>query len=271
MKKVMFVVLALLITSACFALESGPSNKVGYTKISCPGGGYTPFGIAFRTWLVPTGGIPTFGADGFHPSDIIGDQASCGGGSTADRVIRQGGQFAFRNTACVWGNSLETNAGMRPSYAYWFQNRGVTKDVVIAGEADVTTAPDAITIGSGQFVAYSWRDPRVRAKANLGLLADGFTGGPGAATSDQVILQGGSFFYYNTNTGLWAGSVAGIEPGKAYWIKCLASHTGYVYSYDPTSSAGVSAPEGPKQVGTGSDIQKVAQPKTVNKAVSATN
>jgi len=269
MKKVMFVVLSLLVASACFALESGPSNKVGYTKITC-GVGYTAFGIAFKTWTVPVGGIPTYGTPGNKPSDIIGDQAACGTITTADRIIRQGGNFAYRNSgaSCTWANTLETSSQMRSSCAYWYQNKTVAaRDVVIAGEADVTSAPDSAIVGGNTYKAYSWRDPRVRTRDVLGLVADGFTGGT-ISTSDKVIEQGGNFFYYTAPN--FAGSLASVTPGKAYWIQ--SKHAGgFTYTYDPTAVAGLSAPGGEKLINSGSNLMKVATPKTVTKAASATN
>lgn len=271
MKKVMFVVLSLLVASACFALESGPSNKVGYTKITCAVG-YTPFGIAFKCWDVPVGGIPTYGTPTFKPSSIIGDQSACGLIGGADRIIRQGGAFAYRNSnaSCTWANTLETSAQMRPSAAYWYQNKtAAARDIVIAGEADVTSAPDSAIVGGNTYKPYAWRDPRVRARENLGLLADGFVGGL-IGSSDRVIEQGGGFFYYNTNTNLWANTLLSVTPGKAYWIQ--SKHAGsWTYTYDPTASAGLSASGGDKLINSGSNLMKMATPKTVTKAASATN
>lgn len=272
MKKVMFVVISLLVASACFALESGPSNKVGYTKITAGANGYTPFGIAFKTWTVPTGGIPTYGTPGYKPSDIIGDQANCGTIATADRIIRQGGAFAYRNSAsaCAWANTLETSSQMRPSVAYWYQNKtAAARDVVIAGEADVTSLPDSAVVNPNSYKPYAWRDPRARTRDVLALITQGFLCG-NISTSDKLIEQGGSFAYCNAPANTWAGGLAGITPGKAYWIQ--SKHvTGFTYRYDPTVSATLSAPEGPKQINTPSDLMKVAPTKTVTKAVGATN
>lgn len=280
MKKVMFVVLSLLIASACFALESGPSNKVGYTKITAGGSGFTPFGIAFKTWQVPTGGIPTYGTPGYKPSDIVGDQAFCGNVGNADRVISQGvgSAFAYRasNAGCIWTNTLETAAGMRPSKAYWYRNfQATARDIVIAGEADITSLPDLVSITAGtqavpSWVPYSWRDPRSRNRDNLQLVLAGIHAGS-ISTGDRVVDQtpGGSFFVrVTTGGGSWFGTMTTVEPGRAYWIQNRGSV--YPYQYDPTSNATLSMPGGSK-IGGASDIQKVETSKTSVKKTGATN
>jgi hypothetical protein len=273
MKKVMFVVLSLLVASACFALESGPSNKVGYTKITC-GVGYTPFGIAFKTWQVPVGGIPTYGTPGNKPSDIIGDQANCGNIIASDKILRQGGDLAGRYGAgCTWAGSLETTAQMRSSGAYWYQNKTASpRDIVIAGEADVTSLPDSAIVAPNTYKQYSWRDPRVRPREQLQLQANGFTCG-NVVTSDKLIQQLGDLCYCSSPSGNWntsAGALLQVTPGKAYWIQSKHG-TAWTYRYDPTSSANLSAPGGDKQISTPANLMKVATPKTVTQAASATN
>jgi hypothetical protein len=276
MKKVMFVVLCLLIASACFALESGPSNKVGYTKITAGANGFTPFGIAFKTWQVPTGGIPTYGTPGNKPSDIIGDQAFCGTAANADRVISQGtgSAFAWRLTpSCVWQNTLETASGMTAAKAYWYRNFQVTaRDIVIAGEADVTTLPPVVTIGAGTqavpaYVPYFWRDPRSRSRDNLQLVVQGMHCGT-AGTGDRVVDQtsGGGFAIRLCLSPFWFGTMLTVEPGRAYWIQNRGAL--YAYQYDPTSNATLSMPGSPKGDG---GIMKIAPKTTVSKQANATN
>lgn len=276
MKKVMFVVLCLLIASACFALESGPSNKVGYTKITAGANGFTPFGIAFKTWQVPTGGIPTYGTPGNKPSDIIGDQAFCGTAANADRVISQGtgSAFAWRLTpSCTWQNTLETASGMTASKAYWYRNFQVTpRDIVIAGEADVTTLPPSVIVSAGTqavpaYVPFSWRDPRSRNRDNLQLVVQGLHCGT-SGTGDRIIDQtsGGGFAIRICTPAGWfpPASLVTVEPGRAYWIQNRGAQ--YTYQYDPTSSATLSMPGSPKG---DAGVMKVAPSKTVTKTANA--
>jgi len=286
MKKVMFVVLSLLIASACFALESGPSNKVGYTKITAGANGFTAFGVAFRTWTVPVGGIPTYGTDGTKPSDIIGDQAFCdpAGAATSDRIISQGvgSAIAFRNVlnACAWTSTLETASGMTSSKAYWYRNfQATARDVVIAGEADVTTLPVARLIGAGtqtvpNYTPYAWRDPRSRNRDDLQLVLAGMHAGNAGGSppfGDRLVDQPpASVFAIRSSAGggSWVGSLVLVEPGRAYWI--LNRAASYNYQYDPTSDATLSMPGGSKFSGS-ADIQKMATPKAAVKKAGATN
>lgn len=285
MKKVMFVVLSLLIATAAFALESGPSNTTGYTKtvaVGGPGTVSTPFGIAFQTWDVPTGGVPSYGVNSSDPSDIVGDQTFCGTlALTADRILRQdNGQFAIRNSAsaCAWTQLLETNHNMLPGRAYWYQNRtGANRDLIIAGEANITTTYGTVTITApavnGQTVStpYSWRDPRSRDRADLQLLASGFTGGT-ISTSDRVLAQvGGAFFYRRTSDNTWQGTQLTVEPGFAYWIqrKWVGA---YNYTYDPTSNADLTMPGGGTKIATSkSDLQKIEPVKVKATSKGASN
>jgi hypothetical protein len=283
MKKVMFVVLSLLIATAAFALESGPSNVTGYTKTIAVGGAgtvSTPFGIAFRTWDVPTAGVPSYGVNSTDPSDIVGDQTNCGTLANADRILRQdNGEFAIRNSTagCGWTQLLQTNHNMIPGRPYWYQNRtGANRDLIIAGEADITTTYGTVTVTAplvnGGLVStpYSWRDPRSRDRADLQLLAAGFTGGT-IATSDRCLAQvGGLFFYRRTSDNTWQGGLAGSDPGLAYWIqrKFVGNYT---YTYDPTSNADLQMPGGTKIAGSNGDLQKIEAPKAKASVKGAAN
>lgn len=275
MKKVMFVVLSLLIVSAAFATESGPSNKVGYTKINALGGAgtvSTPFGIAFQTWDVPVGNVPSYGVNSTCPSDIFGDQANCGSLVTADRVLRQdNGQFAYRGTpSCAWTNQLETNCGAVPGRAFWYQNKtGADRPLVVAGEVNNSGNYATITMGEGAFTAYAWRDSRDLDRDDLNLLAAGFTGGT-LVTSDRVIDQiSGEFFVRLAAS--WSGALNPVRPGRAYWIQNKDhANNDWPYNYD-ASGASLSIPGGDvKETKGGSNVQVVA-PKPESKTTGARN
>jgi hypothetical protein len=236
MKKVLIVVVCLLLVGSAFALESGPSNKVGYTKTTvaanAPGATTSvPFGLAFLFWNVPTGNIPTYGDTTRLPSMIVGTQANCSTSSTnADNIVRQsGGVYAWRNSnwSCNWTGSLQTGTGqMIPGHAYWYRNRSTRlRYMVLAGEADTTAAlvPSRV-ITANVSVPYSWKDPRAVARDKLNLLQDGFTGDTTASKSDAVAAQqGGTYCYYivppSSQTLGWGGGLTALDPGRAYWIR----------------------------------------------------
>lgn len=271
MKKVMFVLVVLLLVSSAFALESGPSNKVGYVKITAIAGS-TPFGLPFVFWDVPTGNIPTYGVESRKPSDIIGTQAACGTVTTADRIVQQGGTapFAYRNsaTSCAWAGALETAAAaMTPGRAYWYVNKtGANRTLVLAGEADITgvgiptiavNAPSTPT--SANNVPYSWRDPRDVPREQLNLLAAGFRGGT-ISTSDRVTEQGGgarSFYRLTAGAGSWGGTLPSVVPGNAYWI--VNKHYG-LSAWNYTYLANGSAISLPNDVNFETPTQRIETP-----------
>ncbi len=260
MKKVMFVVVLLLVASTCFAqLQSGPSNTAGYVKITGVAGSYTAFGLPFKFWDVPSGGIPTYGVVSTNPSDIFGDQTNCGGTTTADRILRQdNGTSAFRSTTlgCGWTGTLESGSGVLPGRAYWYYNRtAANRDLVLAGEVDNTGNYATIAMALATYNPYSWRDSRAVDRDDLNLVAAGFRGGSLASTSDQVINQtGGAFFWRRTTDNTWQPTTGplSVQPGAAYWIfnRNQAGDVVWNYNYD-ASGATLSRGDSPKgDVGT---------------------
>jgi len=261
MRTLTLVLLSLLLVTAAFALESGPSNKVGYVKIYCigfedspgvPAEAYTPFGLPFIFWDVPGSNVPTYGSESRCPSDIIGSQAGAGYSFTADLVLRQGGDYAYRDTTLgnAWTGYLEDNCSMDPAGAYYFDNHsGFDKTLVLAGDAEFTATgiPETFilaklgpNIEDQTFTPYSWRDPREMPMSQLGLITAGFQGGASQNESDQIWMQGGDLAWYNTTTSTWEGFLTSVTPGSAYWISSMHEdlvNFGYFYTYDGTGSA----------------------------------
>lgn len=262
MRTVLCVLIALLLVSTCFALESNPSNKVGYVKISTIGAvgeTYTPFGLPFVFWYVPTGNIPVYGNKSYNPRDIIGDQLPCGDYGTTDFLWMQDwGYTAWRECEAgyvgpmaeeIWDPEVGTGL-MIPSAAYWWvNNHGENMDFVLAGEADITGTGiyEAFIYGTDDpfnpaFTAYSWRDPRNVDRAALNLLEAGFQGAEVDYESDQVWEQvGGRSFWYDNLNSVWQypveeGGMGTVDPGMAYWI--MTTHAGgFAYTYAPTPPA----------------------------------
>jgi hypothetical protein len=276
MKKVMFVVVSLLLVSYCFALESAPSNKVGYVKLTVAGGTgnvYSTFGLPFVFWDVPTGNVPTYGTESRKPSDIFGTQPLCGTSLSADRVVRSDvGRFAYRGSpSCAWTSTLETNAAdAEPGHGYQIRTTNQpVKYYVLAGEADTTAIGiPGVPINPNTFVSYSWRDPRELAVNRLNLLAQGFTGGTLSTNSDRVALIGGNgaFAWYRTSDHTWQGSLTTVTPGKSYYIASKHSPA-WTYTYN-ASGAAVSMPT----KGEVSNTMKMAPvAKTTKAAVKTTS
>lgn len=222
LKKVVFVLALTVCVSLALALESGPSNTVGFVKITCTQNFQNAFGEPFTTWDVISG-VPQYGVFSGKPSDVIGAQLTGGNLLTGDRCAEQGGagEYAYRTTtAALWAGALENSGGMLPGKAFWLQNKqAFDQDMVLAGEVD-TSGFGPIAISPNFQNAISWRDARVVDRSDLNLLTSGFTGG-NLLTSDRLAQQGGMgyYCYYNTSTSAWAGTLQGSEPGLAYWIQ----------------------------------------------------
>lgn len=236
LKKVAFVLALTVLVSFALAAESGPSNTVGFTKVACPAGAYTPFGLAFEFWDVVSG-VPTYGTSSGLPSDVIGDQMTVGTYTTADRLYRQGGAWCFRGNAAhpYWLGGLESAPGMETGYAYKVYNRQAgAQDLVLAGEVDTSTYAAPTVVASGD-TPLSFRDARVRPVANINLITSGFKGG-GYLDSDRFYEQGGSWCWYNTGTSSWVGALTQVTPAKAYRIREKHA-TSWTYNYGPGTVA----------------------------------
>jgi hypothetical protein len=169
-----------------------------------------------------------------------------GDAGTADRIVRQGGNFAYRWSGApipgTWTGLLEDNGEMIPGKAYWYVNlTGANRDIVLAGEVDNAgnygtasiLAPPAVPANGSYANAYSWRDSRIIPMDSLGFtIGTDFIGGD-ASTSDRIVSQhsGGGLARYLTLTSEWDGQVAidGILPGNAYWI--VNRHSGHPWDY----------------------------------------
>lgn len=262
MKKVLFVVLSLLIAAGAFADQSDPSNEVGYVKVTAAATGQyhvigvqasAPFGLTFKFWDVwptaipgPGAGTPVYGTESTKPSDIVGSQAVPFTPSVfAEKIVRQtdGSSATRRSSDGMWTGSLESGSTMIAGHAYWFVTlEGTARSIILGGEVDnsgsyparTITAPLAGPPFPSSTTPYSWRESRNIARDQLNLRDDGFLGGSNSLNADRVVEQGTGlgFHYLSTGAGGWTGTLAAINPGKAYWI--LNRHVGntWVYDYD---------------------------------------
>jgi hypothetical protein len=224
------------------SVESALSNAVGYVRILCgfnPAPGIqtvsTAFGLPFKFWYVPSAAIPSYGMESTKPSDIFGDQLHCNTTMlNADRILRpDNGNAAYRPTwlSCAYTGALQTDAiwnrRMIPGRVFYYQNRTeVTRYLVLAGQIDTSgvyaPSPEAVTLLSGAFSEYSWRDSRSLPRIRLNLISTGLT-------HFRVVVQDGSgnnFWYWN---GQWQGIMSGVDPAQAYWIQNLGATATYDY------------------------------------------
>jgi hypothetical protein len=263
LKKVAFVLALAVLVSGALALESGPSNTVGFTKKAFDPG-YTDFGLSFKFWDV-NGGVPSYGTVSTRPSDIIGFQLTGGLPFLADEVIRQdNGENAFIAPGDVWSGVLETNANMLPGYAYWINNKQAASfDMVLAGEVDTSTFAIAIAPGES-YTPVSCRDARVVSVGNAYLVGSGFTGGTLPFLSDEVIEQSsGAVAWYHTVNGWITTGLAAFTPMESYWIHSRAGSGGYTWNYGP----GAIAPPPDRPGNEDNSINRITRPTRRSRAI----
>jgi len=264
MRTLTLVLVCLLLVSCAFALESGPSNKVGYVKTFCYGYDdppnvhqdvYTEFGLAFRFWDVPGSNVPTYGSLSMCPSDVVGSQPAPGAPDVSDQIIRQDGDYGFRGPDLAWYGFLESDCSMEPATAYWYRNsHGTSMDLVLAGDAEIDVnnippryiaEPPTTDPADENYVPYSWRDAReldVATQVAPGLFAQGFLGGESADYSDMLVQQGlaGDYAWYrNINPGMgWYGGMTTVVPGEGYWISNKHVGNSWIYTFAPPTALG---------------------------------
>lgn len=271
LKKVIFVMLALLIATSAFAqLQSGPSNKVGYVKIEVPAGttsvpASVPFGLPFKFWTVsgnvPQYGLPDLARGSMTPSMIFGDQLPhYSAASTADKIQKQGGagEIGWIHTSGNWSGTLQSNNSCEPGRAYWYVNKHAATQLVIAGEVDntgnydtlsitVPTAPSTTPVST----PLSWRDARALDRSTLNLLGavygSQFIGSNVVSTADKLQSQktGGGLCWYKTSAPAgWQPAAPGLlttlVPGDAYWVVSRQNSSvrpSWNYSYNATGGS----------------------------------
>lgn len=223
-------------------LESPPSNTVGYVGFIALANAYTSFGLPFVFWDLRFSETPAYGVTSTCPSDILGVQAHCGNFIEADKVIRQAGDQACRvyGAGCAWDFPLETNASMLPGHAYWYQNRtAIDRLILLTGEVDNRGSYDTLLVAGGEraFTALSWRDSRVLSVHELNLRTSGFACSSPGTMANRLLAQGAGGYCWLRCDNTWQGTLATVEPGKAYWIhNTSSSDRPWIYTYDASGN-----------------------------------
>ncbi|KQC05235.1 MAG: hypothetical protein APR54_00030 [Candidatus Cloacimonas sp. SDB] len=234
------VLIFLLFSIPLFALESEPSETVGYVKVEAISG-YTPFSLPFTFFDVTY--TETLDLD-----DIIGNQLTGGDAFTGDQVYEVGGAFAYYNSSTEQWSGILENFTDNKAYYFKIQSGHSEADVYLAGT--VLRESQSIYCDIG-YTILGIREAGVIAIEDLDLIASGFTGGS-PFSSDQIIELGGGYAYYNTDTSSWNGTLTDIEPAKVYYIQVKTGHSAFTWNYNPTSrSENVSKVEMTENAGQG--------------------
>ena len=256
LKKVAFVLALTVLVSFALALESGPSNTVGFVKFTAAAGDlYTAFGLPFTSWDV-VAGVPSYGVVSSRPSDILGTQLNGGMPWVRDNVTRQdNGKIASRDAGGVWTGLLETDADMIVGRAYWIFNNdaAIPLEIVLAGEVDTFAWAPLTMNGPDLYTALSFRDARIRPVASINLLTCGFhTGMPWV--KDQLVEQSSGDIASHSGTA-WGGLLTQITPGEAYWIFNNGPDN-WTYTYGP----GTVAPPPERPDNNDGSIDRITRP-----------
>jgi hypothetical protein len=222
MKRWLVFSMMLVLIGSMFALESDPSEVVGYVKIDSPVG-YTIFSNPF-TYYDATH-TPTLDLD-----DVIGTQLTGGTPANADRIYDANlGSYAFLSAAGVWTGSLVNFTLTHANYAKIYNT---ANSFYLAG-----TVEDEIMNFGTMAVGYNVVGLKVAGAvpmSDLDLISSGFTGGT-PATSDRIYdANTGQYAFYNSGTSTWAGTLTQTTIGHSYYI--LVKNTAFSWTYDPTGS-----------------------------------
>jgi len=222
MKKVILPLILLMLGAALFALESAPSDVVGFVKVTC-NAGYTPFALPFTQFN--TSGVETLAL-----VDIVAPYMTGGTALSADRIMDIGtGSVAYKTGAGAISGFQNFTIG----HGYYMHNRHSAFNLYLAGTV-VPTVINFGTMGIG-FNVVGIKEASAVPMSSLDLVSCGFTGGT-ALTSDKVWdMNNGQTATYNTSTSTWAGTLTALTPGHVYYVQVKNNHTAFNWTYDPTS------------------------------------
>ena len=223
MKRLLILSMMLVLIGSMYALESGPSEVVGYMKVDTPVG-YSIFSNPFTYY------------DATHTAtldldDVIGGQLSGGTPANADRIIDANtGQYAFYNAGTsLWAGTL---VNFDFTNAYYVKIYDTVNSFYVAGTVD----PEVMDFGT-LAVGYNVIGLKEAGSVilnDLDLVSSGFTGG-NPATSDRIIdANTGQYAFYNSGTSTWAGTLTQTTIGHSYYI--LIKNAPFNWIYDPLSN-----------------------------------
>lgn len=230
-KAILPFVLALLCASWLLAVESEPSEVVGFIKIDA-GVGFTYFSLPFTFYDASHNETLTL-------EDVVGNQGRSGSSLTGTKILQVGSALnAYRNnnvppSTDLWTGTL-TSFVDNKAYQIKVHSSHPTQTFYFAG----TVQPEAQTIGTFPIgTSYAVvREAGVVSLSNCDLITSGFRGG-NSLTSDKIMKKGTSLSaWYRTSDNTWQGTLSSIEPGGVYQIinKTQAGQPdAFTWVYDP--------------------------------------
>jgi len=237
MKKAILPILLLFVGVSCLlAVESDPSQTVGFIKYTVPQG-YTYFCLPF-TFQKLTGTPPAL-VETMAPDDVVGNELTGGTISgNSDRIVNiyTGTAGYIKASDGKWYNM----AAFIDNVPYFFQHRAATTLSVYLAGAVVREAQTVGTFNPGSKLC-ALREAGAVPVGLLDLnpnLAGGFHGGAVAGQSDQLINpNNGNVAWYKTSSSAWQGALTATIPGLPLYVLVRSTHTPIVWNYDPNTRA----------------------------------
>lgn len=226
MKKVLILSILVLFLGSLFALESAPSDVVGFVKINLASNSWTAASLPF-VFEDPD-------ANGLDLSDVFGTQLDGNTPTDGDKVLSiNTGQSAIY--ASAMGGWFPAEIAMDSKHGYWINRNtaNATKDIYFCGKV----TQEAIDYGT---IAVGWtpvgiKEAGVVSIDDLDLVASGFSGTTPTDGDKILSINTGQSAIYATAMGGWFPAAFNIAPTHVYWINVNAAHTGFNWIYDPTS------------------------------------
>jgi hypothetical protein len=230
MKRVLFVFAMICVLGSLVALESAPSEVVGYVKIEAAPNVYTAISLPLEV-------------DGMMVSEVFSDNSGTpmitGGVNPvySDQIqqIGGGGSAWYNSATNQWVGDFVVD--VTKAYYAIIRNDHPAVDLYVCGVYDNTTIVTYDDILANVYTPVGFREAGSVNASELGLMDAGFTGGPNPVLSDQIQqIGGGGSAWFNTGTGLWVGDFE-LTPGAAYYLVIREGHPGLSgYQYPNASS-----------------------------------
>ena len=235
MKKVFILSILVLFLSSLFALESSPSEVVGFVKLDAAA---SPSNATYSMFSLPFTFYDATHTQTMDLDDVVGDQLTAGNLFTADRIIEIGGNDAYLATGTppTWTGSL-VDFTINKGYYFKVLAGHSAQDVYVAGAVEnfAQTMPNCPALPSAiSYTLVAFVEAGNVVLDDIGLIGTGFQSG-NLFTADRIIEIGGNDAYHDGTS--WQGALTHLSPGKCYYIKILSGHTGVTgWIYNPTGA-----------------------------------
>jgi len=220
MKRTIITVLLVLSVTFLIALESPPSETVGFFKLSVNSGSFIAISEPFMPLDLDSGG----------DMDLIEVLGTQWGNFDKCYDMQTGSIGTFLTSSNTWVGAL----AMVPydlSHTYWIERNSGNPDFDFYLVGEVNPATVTYAIGADGYTAFGLNECSVIALADLG-----FPAGELQNLDKIYDMQNGEIATYLTSSSSWVGVLngTGITPTHTYWLE-TTSGTGFSWTYTPAA------------------------------------